>query len=214
MSPVAAASDIEREIEAGLKAIRLPIQPEMLRQFADFVALLNKWNRTYNLTAIRGQSDIVSTHFLDSLVVSPYLEGNRGIDVGTGGGFPGIPLAIALPSRQITLLDSSQKKTAFLRQAAADLKLGNVDVVCARVESWFPEHPYDWAVSRAFADLAQFAASAAHLVSPSGVLVAMKGAYPADEIAALSAAIRVREVVRLHVPGLEAERHLVIMEPR
>ncbi len=214
MSAAEVAPDIEREIQAGLKAIGLNTGPDALRQLERFVSLLNKWNRTYNLTAIRDSYRVVSTHLLDSLSVAPYVEGNFGVDVGSGGGFPGIPLAIAFPGRHVTLLDSNQKKTAFLRQAAAELKLANVDVVCARVESWRPERGYEWVISRAFSSLPQFAASTAHLVSRSGVLVAMKGAYPGEEIAALPAAIQVREVIRLRVPGLDAERHLVIMERR
>ena len=207
-------AEIRHEIEQAMQAIGLLSKPGMLGQFADFVALLIKWNQTYNLTAIRDTSAIVSAHLLDSLVIAPFLLGDRGIDVGSGAGFPGIPLAIALPERRITLLDSSQKKTAFLRQAVADLKLENVEVVCARAESWAPDRAYDWVVSRALADLALFAASAAHLASPTGVLAAMKGAYPETEIAELPPAFRVREVVRLRVPGLDAERHLVLIGPQ
>ncbi len=214
MNVVEASHEIEREIEAGLGELGLPCGPSMLDQLVRFIALLEKWNRAFNLTAIRDQQSVVCAHLLDSLAVAPHLHGGLGIDVGTGAGFPGMPLAIVLPEREITLLDSSQKTTAFLRQAASELKLTNVDVVCARVESWLPERRYDWVVSRAFSDLSRFAASAAHLVSSSGVLAAMKCAYPSDELAALPEAIRVREVVRLRVPGLDAERHLVIMEPQ
>ena len=206
--------DVERQIEQGMQVLGLAPRPAMLRQFAEFVALLAKWNRTYNLTAIRDTHNIVSTHLLDCLAAAPFLQGDLGTDVGSGGGFPGIPLAIALPERRITLVDSSQKKTAFLRQAVAELKLTNVQVVCARAESWNPDSGYDWVVSRAFADLSLFAASAMHLALPSGVLAAMKGAYPEKEIAALPPQYRVRQVVRLQVPGLDAERHLVLMERR
>ncbi len=213
-SGVVGLADIQHEIEQGMRAIGLAAKPAMLVQFTDFVTLLIKWNQTYNLTAIADPGSIVRTHLLDSLVVAAHLVGNRGIDVGSGAGFPGIPLAIAIPETRITLLDSNQKKTAFLRQAVAALKLSNADVVCARAESWVPDRRYDWVVSRAFADLAVFAASAAHLAAPSGVLAAMKGAYPEKEIAALPPAHQVREVIRLEVPGLHAQRHLVLIGQR
>ncbi len=208
----AGVTEIGRLIEQGMQSLGLAADAATLRRLSDFAALLEKWNRTYNLTAIRDTASIVSAHLLDSLAVAPYLAGSRGIDIGSGGGFPGIPLAIALPGCRLTLLDSSQKKSAFLRQAVAELELPNVAVVCARAESWQPAERYDWAVSRAFSDLVRFVQSAAHLVLPSGVLAAMKGVYPETEIAALPSSYKIREVVRLHVPGLDAERHLVLME--
>jgi len=207
----AAVDDLERQIEHGMEVLGLHSNRAMLRKFRDFIDLLCKWNRTYNLTAIREPELMVSNHLLDSLAVAPFLVGECGIDVGSGGGFPGVPLAIAAPQRRVTLLDSSQKRTAFLRQAAAELKLANVEVVCERVENWKPAAPYDWVISRAFAELPDFVRAAGHLVS-GGVLAAMKGAYPREEIERLPPQYRVREVVPLVVPGLEAKRHLVLVE--
>ena len=212
MSEAQASADIEQQLERGAAALGLSLTSAMVRKLLRFVALLEKWNRVYNLTAIRDHNEIVSVHLLDSLVATSYLEGDRGIDVGTGAGFPGIPLAIATPSRVVTLLDSNQKKAAFLRQATAELELPNTKVVCERVEQWKPARGYDWVISRAFAQLGKFIEVAGHLVGPQGRLVAMKGAYPREEIKNLPQGYRVREVISLSVPGLRAERHLVLVE--
>jgi len=164
-------------------------------------------------TAVRETAQMVVLHALDSLAVLPYLQGAHSVlDVGTGAGLPGIPLAIARPEMRVTLLDSSHKKAAFLQQAKADLGLANVEVVCERVEQWRPQARFDAVVSRAFSELADFVAQARHLVAPGGKLVAMKGVYPFDEIARLPATHRVAQVLELHVPHLDAKRHLVMLE--
>ena len=203
---------LERDIEQGARGMNVRLEPAMLRKLTAFVVLLEKWNRVFNLTSIRETNIIVSRHLLDSLAVAKYLPSNPGIDIGTGAGFPGIPIAIVEPARTITLLDSSQKRTAFLRQVSGELNLHNVDVVCDRAELWRPAKVYGWAISRAFGSLADFVAAAWHLVTPGGVLLAMKGHYPQDEIAQLPGHCHLREVVPLTVPGLGAARHLVVLE--
>jgi 16S rRNA (guanine527-N7)-methyltransferase len=202
----------EHELTQGMKALGLSVDPAKIIKLQRFIGLLLKWNRVYNLTAVRDQDVIVSVHLLDCLAVAPYLPDTMGADIGSGGGFPGIPLAIMAPHRALTLLDASQKKTAFLRQAAAELALANVEVVCERVENWQPPRRYDWLVSRAFASLSDFVNAAQHLLAPGGFFAAMKGADRPEEIAALPNGYRVREKIRLHVPGLDATRHLILVE--
>ncbi len=207
-SLAAAAKDLGR----GIAALKLPLERAQQDQLMRYVALLHKWNRVYNLTAVREVERMVSHHLLDSLAILPHVEGTSVLDVGTGAGLPGIPLAIARPQLPVTLLDSIQKKTAFLQQAVGELALKNVTVVCDRVELWQSPQRFDVIVSRAFAELADFVRQAAHLLAPSGVFLAMKGVHPAGEIERLPAGFRVQKVVKLDVPGLGAERHLVFIE--
>jgi 16S rRNA (guanine527-N7)-methyltransferase len=168
----------------------------------------------HNLTAVREGDAMVSLHVLDSLSVLPHLGGARTlVDVGSGGGFPGIPLAIAREDLAVTLVDSSHKKCSFLEQAKAELGLKNVNVACERVENWRPEGGFDIVVSRAFSELSDFVAQAKHLVAPGGRLLAMKGVYPYDEIARLPPTHRAARVEELRIPGLDAKRHLVFLEP-
>jgi 16S rRNA (guanine527-N7)-methyltransferase len=180
---------------------------------AAHLQLVEKWNRVHNLTAVRETAQMVTLHVLDSLSLLPYLAAARTmIDVGTGPGFPGIPAAIARPDLQVTLLDSSHKKCAFLEQARTELGLANVRVVCDRVEQWRPPERFEAVVSRAFAELTDFVAQAGHLAAPGGRFLAMKGVYPYEEIARVPASHRVAEVVELKVPALDAKRHLVLIE--
>lgn len=184
-------------------------------QLARYIELLAKWNRTYNLTAIREPERMITHHVLDALAVLPHLPrgaGLRVLDVGSGGGVPGIPLAIARPDWRVVMLDSNHKKTAFLAQAIIELGLAGAESVTARVEEYVPTAPFDVVISRAFADLAGFAETSARHLAPHGRLVAMKGVHPDEEIAALPPSIRVVATPRLAVPGLDAARHLVIME--
>src|SRR5207244_11103052 len=177
---------------------------------------LDKWNRTHNLTGIREPQRVVTHHLLDALATLPHLpdaESLRLIDVGSGGGLPGVPLAIARSQWRVTLLDSNRKKTAFLRQAVAELALPNVTVVAMRAEEYTPDARFDVVISRAFANLAQFAAAARHLVRPEGRLLALDGLYPREALEALPPAFRVVAVPALNVPGLQANRHLVLMQP-
>jgi 16S rRNA (guanine527-N7)-methyltransferase len=211
MNVSATAVDIEAQLRRGLATLS-PDADSATGALLALVDLLVKWNRTYNLTAIRDPEAIVSHHLLDSLVLARYIRCGRVLDVGTGGGFPGLPLALARPQCDVTLLDSNQKKTAFLRDAIATLGIRNGAVVCERVERWNAEAPFDWIVSRAFAELADFICGAEHLLAADGCFVAMKGIFPAEEIARLPSRFRVRSVERVEVPGLDAERHLVFVE--
>jgi 16S rRNA (guanine527-N7)-methyltransferase len=182
-----------------------------------YLDLLEKWNRVYNLTAIRSRREMQPLHVEDALAVLPWLPeraGLRVLDVGSGGGVPGIPLAIARPDAQFTLVDSNGKKTAFLSQAAIELGLANVHVVTSRVEALEPGARFDVVIARAFSDLATFAAVAAPLLADEGLIVAMKGMLPLVEIAAVPPDVIVVATPALAVPGVDGERHLVIMEKR
>jgi len=179
-----------------------------------FVRLLAKWNAAYNLTAVRDPEEMVTRHLLDSLVLLPYLHGSRVLDIGTGPGLPGIPLAVARPDCAFTLLDANAKKTRFVTQAVGELGLKNVDVLQARVENYRPEQKFDTLVARAFSSIAELLKSAQHLCAPGGRFLAMKGVYPEEELAAIPAEFAVSEVLALKVPGLDAARHLAIVVPR
>ncbi|MGQ0544653.1 MAG: 16S rRNA (guanine(527)-N(7))-methyltransferase RsmG [Betaproteobacteria bacterium] len=200
-------------LERGLSELPLPLPRAARQQLLQYVALLAKWNRTYNLTAIRTQSEMVSHHLLDSLAILPHLpmpEADPALaDAGSGPGLPGIPLALARPAWRVTLVESSAKKIAFLRQATIELGLRNVALEQARVEQWRPAARFAVVVSRAFAGLAQFIAACRHLVAPHGVLAAMKGRDPRSEMARLPRGCEC-EPIRLSVPLLDAERHLVL----
>lgn len=183
--------------------------PQQLGQLQQYLQLLQRWNKVYNLTAVRDPEQMLPLHLWDSLSVVPYIEAGRCLDVGSGAGLPGIPLAIMRPQQQFTLLDTNGKKTRFIQQAALELGLHNVTVVQARVEQWRPDAPFAAIVSRAFASLADFVTVTAAHLQEHGVLYAMKGRYPQTEIAALPAGWRVARTHRLDVPGLDAERHLL-----
>ncbi len=199
-------------LERGLGELALALPADAPRKLLAYLQLLAKWNKTYNLTAIRDPLRAVSHHVLDSLAVLrdlPDCEGTLA-DIGSGGGLPGIPIAIAEPARQVTLNDANEKKGAFLRQAAIELGLSNVVVHIGRVEEWRPAAGFAVVISRGFASLVDFLAACRHLAAPSGVLAAMKGSYPRDELAQLPADCDCRDVRRLKVPMLDAERHLVL----
>jgi 16S rRNA (guanine527-N7)-methyltransferase len=195
----------------GIATMGLALDKAQCGRLDAYLDLLEKWNRVYNLTAIRDRAQMLTHHLLDSLAVVPHMRGPRVLDVGSGGGLPGIPIAIARPELSVTLLDSNHKKTAFLNQAVAELGLANVSVVAARAESWETAQRFDTIVSRAFADLGEFVSVAGRLLAADGVLAAMKGVHPFEEIERLPAGVAVREVLRLQVPGLDAERHLVMI---
>lgn len=203
----------EAALDRGLEGLALALPPSGRDTLLAFAALLEKWNRTYNLTAIRDPMKMVSHHLLDSLAVLPHLpmpDRGRLADVGSGGGLPGIVLAIARPEWRVTLNDSSTKKTTFLRQAAIELGLANASVHAGRAEDWQPAERFAVVISRGFAELADFVTVCRHLVAPGGVLAAMKGVYPNDELARTPENARCDQVVRLEVPLLEGERHLVL----
>jgi 16S rRNA (guanine527-N7)-methyltransferase len=185
--------------EAGEKLLRLP-------------ALYAEWNARINVVSRKDMDDLFEHHVLHSLALSYFVKPQAGwriLDVGTGGGFPGIPLAIARPDWSVTLLDSNHKKGVFLQQAVSELRLSNVKVVVDRVEAFRPEQGFDCVVSRAFSDLPEFAELSRHLRGEGGALLAMKGVYPYEEVLQLSPDIGTVEVIRLQVPGVDAERHLV-----
>ena len=204
---------LEASIETGLNAMSIASTAEQRRLLAEHLELIAKWNRVHNLTAVRETSQMVVLHVLDSLSLIPHVGDARTLlDVGSGPGFPGIPLAILRPELQVTLLDSSSKKCTFLEQARTELGLANVTVKCERVERWKPDARFDLVVSRAFAELHEFVAQAGHLAAPGGRMLAMKGVYPFEEIARLPSSHRVAGVIELAVPMLDAKRHLVALE--
>jgi len=184
--------------------------PNSAKLLVDFLKLLDKWNNVYNLTSISPQQMWVSAHIYDSLSISRLIPKGSMLDVGTGGGFPGIPLAITQPQREFALLDRSQKKTSFLRQAVIELGLSNVKIITSRIEAYKTDRLFDVIVSRAFSDLRPFVESVERLLSPTGVLLAMKGKNPTSEIDSLPSGW-VQQTVALDVPRLDAERHLVVL---
>jgi 16S rRNA (guanine527-N7)-methyltransferase len=196
----------------GCAALGLDLSPVQQARLLQYLALLQKWNRVYNLTAIRDESKLVSHHLLDSLAVVPHLRGRRVLDVGTGAGLPGIAIAVARPDLEVVMLDSNHKKLAFVTQAIGELGLANATVERTRVEQWHPAAGFDTVISRAFAELPDFARLAGHLLAPGGRLLAMKGLHPHEEIAALSEGFTCEQVLTLDVPGVEA-RHLVVLAP-
>ncbi len=190
---------------SGLESLNLSLAEDKIEQLLDFIKLIEKWNKAYNLTAIRDREDMVRLHLLDSLAIVPFIEGKRVIDIGTGAGLPGIPLAIYLPEVEFTLLDSNAKKTRFVQQAILELKLKNASVCHNRVEQYHPEKSFDTVITRAFAGLSDIVELTAHLLSKNGVLLAMKGQSP--DVPKLESAKT--ELIPVNVPGITAERCLV-----
>lgn len=209
---IATSPPLRLRLDDGLAALGLDPDAGQREQLLQYVALLDKWNKTYNLTAVREPERMIGLHILDSLAVLPHLDAAANIvDVGTGGGLPGIPLAIAKPDLHVTMLDSIAKKTTFVRQAIGQLGLKNADVVSGRVEQFAPAARFGQVISRAFAELKDFVEGAAHLCADSGKLLAMKGVYPHDEIGRLPAGFFVEAVITLEVPGVDGQRHLVVI---
>ncbi len=207
------ATELGVALADGIKTLGLSLSVTQQEKLLAYVALLDKWNKVYNLTAVREPARMIGLHILDSLSLVAHLQNAKSIlDVGSGGGLPGICIAIAAPTIEVVMLDSLQKKTTFVRQAIGELGLTNASVVCERVEAWQPATKFDVVTSRAFAELADFVNGAAHLVAPVGRMLAMKGVYPHDEIARLPASHRVVEVIALDVPQIDGKRHLVVME--
>ena len=204
---------IEQSIVEGSERLGIRLPLEAVGRLAAYLALLERWNRAFNLTAVRDPESMVVRHVLDSLSILPWVEGPRVLDVGSGAGLPGIPLAIVRPEFKFCLLDSNGKRTRFLTQVVVELRLNNVSVVRGRVEDYRPETLFNSIVSRAFATLADLVADAGRLCAPAGRLLAMKGVFPDDELACLPSAFRVVGVYPLQVPHLEAERHLTHLAP-
>jgi len=200
----------QNALASGLAALDVVLPAEAQQKLLAFRDLLLKWNKTYNLTALRDPAQAISHHLLDSLAILPHVGDGNLLDVGSGGGLPGIPLAIALPELSVSMVDTVQKKTTFLQQAVIELALRNVTVHHARVE----EMPGQYAQisSRAFAEIGLFISLTRHLLAPNGRWLAMKGVRPDDELKALPADITVEAIIPLSVPGLDAERHLIILK--
>ncbi|MBD3658602.1 MULTISPECIES: 16S rRNA (guanine(527)-N(7))-methyltransferase RsmG [Marinobacter] len=202
----------QQQLAQGLQELGIELASDQQAQLLAFLALLNKWNRAYNLTAVREPAEMVSRQLLDSLSILPRVTAGHLLDVGAGGGLPGIPLAIALPGTRFTLLDSNSKKTRFLTQCVLELGLTNVEVIHGRAEACQPDQPFRQISSRAFTALANLVNWCGQLLADDGEFLAMKGQFPDDEVAALPAGWRVRSHQPLQVPGCTGERHLLIID--
>lgn len=193
----------------GIAELCIEINDAQLDKLKQYVALLVRWNKTYNLTAIRKPDEMIPAHIFDSLVVAPYIEGKNCLDVGSGAGLPGIPLAIMQPERHFTMLDTNGKKTRFIQQAIIELGLTNADVAQSRVETWTPEHHYDGIISRAFSSISDFINGCSMHLAENGTFYAMKGQFPNDEMTQLPSGFTLQTQHSLQVPFLVGERHLL-----
>ncbi len=202
----------KRTLASGIADMNLQISEEKQDAMLAYISLLNRWNKAFNLTAVRDQAEMIPRHLLDSLSVSAYLQGSKILDVGTGAGLPGIPLAIVHPELQFTLLDSNGKKIRFVRQAVMELGLKNVQAEQLRVEAYKPPFMFDTVVTRAFAALSEIVDLTSHLLSPTGCLLAMKSRQTQDELAASDLQNRSVEVIQLQVPQLDGERYAVLIQ--
>lgn len=200
---------LQIQLEQGIAALGLNLPSTAVPRLLDYQALLERWNATYNLTAVRDPAEMITRHVLDSLAILPYVQGARLADLGTGPGLPGVVLAIAAPGREIVLVDSNGKKVRFLREAIRALKLDGVRAEQARVEDVTGQ--FDCITARAFASLADMLGWGGHLLTPDGIWLAMKGKRPDDELAGIPAGFEVRATHELTVPGLPAERHLLVL---
>lgn len=202
---------LSQKLETLLKQTALSITDQQKVQLVKFVLLLHKWNKAYNLTSVRDPIEMLVKHILDSIIISPYLEGERFIDVGTGPGLPGLPLAIINPDKQFVLLDSLGKRISFIRNAIRELGLNNVEPVLSRVEEYQPEQLFDGVLSRAFASLKDMTDWCQHLPNKDGYFYALKGIYRQDEVNELDQQFSVKNIYQLNVPELIGERHLIII---
>jgi 16S rRNA (guanine527-N7)-methyltransferase len=200
---------LQARLEQGIATLGLQLPADAVPRLLDYQALLQRWNATYNLTAVRDPVEMVTRHLLDSLAILPYVQGRTLADLGTGPGLPGIPLAIAAPGREVLLVDSNGKKVRFLREAIRSLKLEGVRAVQSRVEE--VEGSFDCVTARAFASLADMLGWGGHLLAPDGVWLAMKGKAPDEELPGVPPGFAVRDIHALAVPGLDAERSLVVL---
>jgi len=208
--PEPISAQIGQALDEGLAALALPAA--LAAPLLDYLALLQRWNRTYNLTAVRDPQEMVTRHLLDSLTLVPFLEGLDSLaDLGTGAGLPGIPLALALPALRVILVEANGKKVRFLREVARTLQLDNLDIVHSRIEAFHPPAPVAAITARALGTLTGILALGGHLLAPHGRLLAMKASAFHDEIAALPPAWQVQAIHPLTVPGLHGTRHLVIV---
>jgi len=210
--PAAAAAELAAALDAGLAGLGLGLSPAQREALLVLLGELAEWNGRFNLTAIRDPREMVPKHLLDSLSVQPWLHGTRVADVGTGAGFPGLPLAIANPAMRFMLIESVGKKARFVEHVVDTLGLGNVEVVNARAEALKPKHRFDTVVCRAVGKLGEFVRVAGHLCVRGGRMLAMKGQYPEAELGPLPRGWRLAGVHPVQVPGLDAQRHVVVLE--
>ena len=201
--------NIDELWDSGLLTLNCQPDEKQLAQLKQYVDLLNRWNKTYNLTAVRDPKDMIPLHIFDSLVVADLIKGENCLDVGSGGGLPTIPLAIMQPQRQFTALDTNGKKTRFIQQVVIELGLKNVSVVHERVEKWQADNPFDAIISRAFASIHDFVSSSSMHLKEGGTMYAMKGQYPTAEMQYLPKGYTLSCSNELHVPSVEGERHLL-----
>ena len=202
-------NDLLVVLKSSLKNCELVVTEEQQQQLIRFVLMMHKWNKAYNLTSVRDPQQMVIKHIVDSIVVAPFLDKIHYIDVGTGPGLPGIPLAIMCPDKQFILLDSLGKRVRFMKQVAYELKIDNIQPVQSRVEDFIPNVQIDGVLSRAFASLKDMLHWCQHLVDSHGVFLALKGQLPTDELEQLPLGFTLQETIKLDVPGLEGERHIV-----
>ena len=203
--------DLKPNLTQGLKALGLELPEARIDLLLQLLALLIKWNKSYNLTAVRDPQQMVPVHLLDSLAMMPFLQGNSVLDVGTGPGFPGLPLAIACPETQFTLLDSNAKKTRFITQAVMELGIQNVTVVQSRAEAFQPAGQYSSIITRAFASIPEMLAMIKHLCTNTTAVIAMKGQYPKEELSDWPSGFVCDEIRAVQVPELDAARHVVLI---
>lgn len=203
---------VEHRLNKGLEALSLSLDDTQRHQLVGYVERLNKWNKAYNLTSVRDPEDMVTKHLLDALAVAPYLRGQYIVDVGTGPGLPGIPLAIAFPDKAFTLVDSLGKRVRFMTQCVHELGIKNVLPVHSRIEDHVPVQKYDIVISRAFASLKDMLHWCQHLVDSQGSYLAMKGQVTSEELNEVSDYYSIKYIERLHVPELVGERHVVSIE--
>ena len=206
------SAQLDSALKEGITAQGLQVEDEARAAMLQYLGLLQRWNKAYNLTSIKDPEQMLSYHLLDSLSIGPHLQGRSFIDVGTGAGLPGIPLAVTHPDKTFSLLDSNGKKVRFLFQIKTALQMSNVKEMQGRVEAYKPEQLYDGVISRAFASLTDMIEGSEHLLAPGGCFYAMKGRYPDKELSALPKGYKVEQAIALDVPTLDQQRHLIIIK--
>jgi len=209
-----AQADFEKRLAEGLPLVGATPTDEQVAALARFLRLLDKWNKAFNLTGVRDLQEMVPRHVLDSVSARPYLHGISILDIGTGAGLPGIPLALMDPQRQFSLLDSGGKKIRFVRHVVGEMAIRNVSVVHERVEDYEPADPFDMVLCRAFTSIGDFVRRCGRLAAKGGKLLAMKGRFPEEELAALPSSWETMEIAAVNIPGLAGDRHIVVLQRR
>ncbi|VAW83097.1 16S rRNA (guanine(527)-N(7))-methyltransferase [hydrothermal vent metagenome] len=212
-NPKTSDSALLDQVQKATSQLDLTLSDIQFLRLTQYLELISKWNKVYNLTAIRDLNAMITHHLVDSLLVSPYIQGEKILDVGTGAGLPGIPLAILYPEKQFLLLDSKQKKTRFLAQVVIELGLDNVKISSDRIEHFAPDALFDTIISRAFSTIAKLLQVAGKLCAQQGQIVFMKGTYPTEELTAVPLGFHLDQITRLDIPGVDAERHVAVIKP-